>query len=86
MSRPYDELVQSARDDRVLHFGPVRVHYRHIQGGRLNVSWCPICSGGLEGVMAEDAQAIKALGMAESARADAKRDAALASRSWEDPE
>ena len=43
---------QGESGDRMLSLGSVRIHNRHVSGGRKSGSGCRICEGGLEGALA----------------------------------
>lgn len=52
MQRQTDEFVPDESGDRVLNFGQVRVHNRHIQSGKLTSPTCAMCVDGLESAIA----------------------------------
>ena len=71
-----DQSIQGPSDHRLLDFGAVRVHNRHLQGGRAESRGCNICSSGLEGVMPEIPKAEVKVEVAESDGGDAEGNAA----------
>ncbi len=44
--------ISSSGGDRVLSFGPMRIHNAHVQIGQPKASGCGVCSQGLESIMA----------------------------------
>ncbi len=52
MPRSNDVVIQGESSDRMLNFGAVRIHNRHLQEKLPSSISCPVCGEGLEGVMA----------------------------------
>lgn len=79
-----DEItVRGEGADWLLSISAVRVHDRHIQGGRANVRSCGICQEGLGGAMAEDATyAAKEPELVEGNGSDEKEDPAPSPDNW----
>ncbi len=78
MSGQNDKPIQSTGQHRVLNFGAVRVHNRHLQSGRQTGRGCGVCEGELEGFMALSTGRDKSDEMAPGDGANEKGDSSLA--------
>ncbi len=76
--------VPSQGELRVLDFGAVRLHQRHIQGGRRTVSECRLCEEGLAGIsqVVERKPAPVEAKVAEDHGGDEEEDASPPLDSW----
>ncbi len=85
MSRQDDKPIQGESEHRVLNFGAVRVHNRHIQGGRQTGRACGVCERELEGFMALSPVGDKTDEVASGDGVDKEGDPALAPGDRDDP-
>lgn len=82
MSGQTDSGVSFEGTDRVLDFGGVLTHNRHIQSGRKIVSSCGVCTEGLEGALEAVPQVVPEAALAEGDGDDEKEGAPPPSGGW----
>ncbi len=76
--------IRSEGGDRVLSFGPVRVHYAHLQSGLAATRGCRLCTEGLASFLASAPVVQKEPEVAKSDGGDEEGDTALPSGGWPD--
>lgn len=84
MSGQNPQFIQDASRGRLLDFGPIRAHNRHVQNGRSSSSRCQICSEGLAGLATKTETIGPFIRVAESDRGDEEGSASSAPGSESD--